>query len=109
MNIFVSVRNLLQFLGASRIESPNTKIKSIIRRIICLIILLNVTVTVTWFILFEAKTFSEYANPISVLVTNIGCILLLQIFVQQSDQYENLFDDFHTTIKERKFFTYSNA
>lgn len=109
MNVFVSARDLLKFTGVGRIESPNklNKIESIIiRRIICLIILLNVTVTVLWFILFEAKTFSEYANPIFVLLTNIACILLFQIFVQQSHQYENLFDHFHSLISERMLFTY---
>lgn len=106
MNVFVSARDLLKFIGVGRIERPNklNKIERIIRRIICLIILLNVTVTVLWFILFEAKTFSEYANPIFVLLTNIACILLFQIFVQESHQYENLFDHFHSLISERMFF-----
>lgn len=101
MKIFVTARESLQFLGIGRIESPNSKTENIIRRIICLFVMLNAALSVMWFVIYEANTFAEYANPLLLLITVIVSILIFYIMLQQSGRYENLFEDLLSKIQER--------
>lgn len=101
MQVLATVRDSLQFLGIARNECSNTKIENIIRRIICVFIMSNAAISVMWFVIFEAKTFSEYANPLLLLITVYVCILIFYIMLQQSERFEKLFGDFFSKIQER--------
>lgn len=105
MEIFVTVRELLQFLGIGQVISPNTKIKNNIRRIMCFLILLSAVLSGMWFVIFEAKTFAEYAKPLLFVATVIVAMLFFLILLQQSERFENLFDEFLSKIQERMLFS----
>lgn len=106
MLILISVRDTLEFLGIGRMNNANNKIANIIRRIICFLILLSAALSVIWFVIFEAKTFTEHAKPLIFLFSAIITILLFLILLQQSERNEKLFDNFLSKIQERMLLTY---
>lgn len=103
MAVFVEVKTLLTFLGFNRSKNNRIKITNLIRRVFCIIILLNVNSSLLWYVAFEAETFTEYADPMFILFSGTTCISLCLVLSCQIDRFEELFDRFDAKIEEREF------
>lgn len=101
MAIFIEAKKCLNVLGIYR-EKTNIA-KTIYRRLLYLSILSNMVISLFWYVVFEAKSFTEYADPIFVLFSGATCILLYFMFLWQIDRFEELFDQFLAKIEERKY------
>lgn len=58
-------------------------------------------IAVFWFIVFEAESFAEYANPIFILCNGINCLVILFKFLHRIDDFFDLFNDLNGEIRKR--------
>lgn len=101
MDIFVKIKRLLGVLGFERSTQPIVTIKNYIRRICCAVLITSMSLAIFWFVAFEAKIFTDLANPIFVLCNGFNCVVVYTAFLQRSTQFENLFDMFQLEILKR--------
>lgn len=102
MEIFVRLKKLLSILGIQRTNQPTIKIKNHIRSIFFIVMLTSMTAGIFWFVAFEAKTFTDLANPIYAVCHCITCGGLYAAMLQRSDQFADLFEIYTAEIATRR-------
>lgn len=101
MEIFVRIKKLLSILGIQRTNQPIIKVKNHVRSIFFIVMLTSMNVGITWFMAFEAKAFTDLANPIYAAYHCITCVDLYSAMLQRNDQFAGLFDIYTAEIRKR--------
>lgn len=103
MDIFVKLKKLLGIFGFQRTKDAAEQVTNTIRRMCCMLLITWMTLAILWFVLYEAQTFSDLANPMFVLCNGVNCVVVYSAFLQRSSQFLDLFDALQSEIEQRAF------
>lgn len=102
MEIFVGIKTDMRRKGLLRYDHPHAKLISIAQYFVISILMISNLSTAFWFMIIDAKTFSEQAEASFTHVPGTSSVLSYLILLWQRKQVTKLFFEFDSIIEGRK-------
>lgn len=101
MKLFEKTRAHLEIVGIQLIQD-NHSIEIYLKRCLLFFMLMQLVICSSVHLLFQAKTFGEYAFSFYVFITTLTHFMLFTLTIYNLESILKLFNDFQKLIEKRK-------